>query len=138
MLFIVATFFISFIGISVIIGRQVIVNGKIKSSILPAVRKPGSDIMYVFAPIILFLRHRGVFGQVNYVCRSILFAVRYGIVESCRNARKYVFSKTAEIAQHLHDKENVTKEKSAASFFLKDIAEHKKQINKESSPDPSE
>jgi len=138
MSFAVIIFFVSLAGIVFIIGRQFIVHATAGSNAMPVEMRQESDIAYVFSPAVLFVKQKGILKKITSACGVLALAVRFSIVMVYKRARKAVLSKIAEMTRHLHEKEGNTKEKGAASFFLKDIAEHKKQINKDSPLDPFE
>lgn len=86
------------------------------------------DFLFIFTPALLFLARRGVFSGTHKVYHTIV----YGGKDAARALVSWMRHRAAraaeDIARKLDERRHTPRQGGAVSFYLKDIAEHKKKV----------
>ena len=131
MFFVTVIFFISLIGITVILGRVFIKCHQTGQTGVSCVSVKMCDIAFVFEPLKSFLSNVFGFKKIKIKYSKGVFILHSNMIQLYYKVRYCLFSKIAIMSKWLYEKTSPTQKKEFASPFLRDINKYKKQLNKQ-------
>lgn len=125
---VIATFFISLLVIGAILAKGLLSIRDYSSTVgANALQHAVPDGAYVFGPLVRKTKIVPFSIKVARGTRYTFLWLQHEAITAFRNKKAWFFAKLHEGTRRLHEGSS-NKEKGSASFFLKDIAEHKQKI----------
>lgn len=89
------------------------------------------DFLFIFTPLLIFLAQKGVFSGTSKAYYTTVYVGKAAARESVGWLRRHTARLAKDFAEKVEERRHPLHQKGPASFYLKDIAEHKKKVASE-------